>query len=334
MLPLSSLTGFLSILRSCQVRSEAKPVCLWNEFSDVVLVIVYNYPFYSSIPALTALYKNAFPTMMFCGPREAKNVNYTVEALHIHKGFFAYACMSRAMEKHPGYSGYLLINDDVMLNYWNLVGLKRDVIWEGPKEPIHFQNYSQPERWYWWNSTWGMKTCQKAFNEIWAMRESNLDKWQPEMINEHTDEQSFLRTTVWNRKMALDVLQRNGNGTLYCYHGRSDVFYIPGKFAESFKTLSYVFYKHGSFLEIAVPTICRMLDEEEDFEYIPGAYLPGKLGEPPVRKARHFWEVYDKKLAFLHPFKLHYKGDGALNSILLRNWIIEYSNGLSKCERN
>ena len=112
------------------------------------------------------------------------------------------------------------------------------------------------------------------------------------------------------------------------------MFYIPGKFAYLFKTLSYVFYKHGSFLEIAVPTICRMLDEEENFEYIPGVYLPGKSGEPPVRKARHFWEVYDKKHAFLHPLKLHYKGDGALNSILLRNWIIEYSNGLSKCERN
>ena len=207
-LPLFSLTGFLSILKSRQVRNEAKPVCLWNEFSDVVLVIVYNYPFYSSIPALTALYKNAFPTMMFCGPREAKNVSYTVEALHIHKGYFAYTCMTRAMEKHPGYSGYLLINDDVMLNYWNLVGLKRDVIWEGPKEPIHFQNYSQPERWYWWNSTWGMKTCQKAFNEIWAMRESNLDEWQPELIDKHTDEQTFLRTTVWNTKMALDVLQK------------------------------------------------------------------------------------------------------------------------------
>lgn len=325
--------GFLSLLRSCQVSSQANPTCLQNEFSDIVLVIVYNYPFYSSVPTLKALYKNAFPNIMFCGPKKAKND--AVEALYIRKGYFSYTCLSRAMEKHPGYAGYLLINDDVMLNYWNLIGLKRDKIWEGPKEPISFKNYSLPERWYWWNSTWGMKQCQKAYDEIWAMQESNLDDWQPEMLHEYTgNERTHTRTVVWDVKTAVSRLRKNGNGTRYCYHGRSDVFYIPGKFAEGFNTLSYIFYKHGSFLEIAVPTICRMLDVEENFEYIPGVYLPGRSGEPPVRKAQHFWEVYDKKLAFIHPFKLNYTVDGALNSILLKNWIIEYSNGLSLCERN
>jgi len=54
--------------------------------------------------------------------------------------------MSRAMEKYPGYSGYLLTNDDAILNYWNLVGLKRDRIWEGPKAAIRFKNYSMPSK--------------------------------------------------------------------------------------------------------------------------------------------------------------------------------------------
>ena len=296
-------------------------------------MIVYNYPFYSSIPALSALYKNAFPTMMFCGPKKAKN--HTVEALHIHKGYFAYTCMSRAMEKHPGYSGYLLINDDVMLNYWNLVGLNRNQIWEGPKGTIRFQNYSMPDRWYWWNSTWGIKTCQKSYNEIRALQETNPNEWFPEIIDlNDAGEHINPRPMVQSITKATELLKKNGDGKLYCFHGRSDVFYIPGRFADAFKILSYVFYKHGSFLEIAVPTICRMLDVQENFEYIPGVYMPGKPWEPPVRKAQHFWKVYDKKLSFVHPFKLNYKGDGALNSILLRDWIIEYSDSLSKCERD
>lgn len=222
--------------------------------------------------------------------------------------------MSRAMEKHPGYSGYLVINDDVMLNYWNLVGLDRDRIWEGPKRAIRFQNYTPPQRWYWWNSTRGIKSCQKAYNELRVLDKANPDERQPE-IN------------------VIDHLQKNGNGTFYCYRGRSDVYYIPGKFADTFRTLSYVFLKHGTFLEIAVPTICRMLDLAENFEYISGIYLPGKAGEAPVRKAMHFWEVYDKQLAFIHPLKLNYKDDGALNLVLLRKWITEYSDTLSKCER-
>ena len=329
---LFSCTGFLSLSTRCKIDQKAEPACLRNAFSDVVLVIVYNHPFYWSIPSLTELYKNAFPTMMICGPNEAKN--HTVEALHIHKGYFAYLCMSRAVEKHPGYSGYLLINDDLMLNYWNLIGLKRDRIWEGPKDPINFQNYSLHDKWYWWNSSWGMSTCQKAYDEIWVMRENNLYEWLPEVINEHADEQTHPQNRLSSMKLAADLLQKNGNGTSYCFHGRSDIFYIPQKFAETFRILSYVFYKHGTFLEIAVPTMCRMLDRVDNFEYIPGIYLPGRIGEPPVRKAQHFWELYNKTLAFVHPLKLNYTGDGALNSILLRSFIIEYSNTLSDCEPN
>ena len=58
---------------ACNEWKEAnKSVCPRNEFSDIVLVIVYNFPYYSSIPALTSLYKNAFPTIMFCGPEKAE----------------------------------------------------------------------------------------------------------------------------------------------------------------------------------------------------------------------------------------------------------------------
>ena len=283
-----------------------------------MLVIVYNYPLYSSIPDLTALYKNAFPIIMFCGPEKAKN--HTVEALPIHEGYFAYTCMSLAMEKHPGYSGYLLTNDDVILNYWNLVGLKRGKIWEGPKKPILFKDYGmRSKKWHWWDTPWGVTTCQNAYNELWTLRESNPEKLLPEMINTHEEERADPRSMVWNK---------------LCFRGRSDVFYIPGKFSDAFITLSNVFYKHRSFLEIAVPTICRMLDVEENFEYISGVYIPGLPGDALVRKAEYFWEVYNKKLAFVHPFKLNYEGDGTLNCILLRSWIIEYSDSLSKCERN
>ena len=79
---------------------------------------------------------------MFCGP--VKATGKTVEAVDIHDGYFGYMCMSRAMQKHPGSSGYLLIGDDVILNYWNLVGLKRDHIWEGPKAPKG--NFRQADR--------------------------------------------------------------------------------------------------------------------------------------------------------------------------------------------
>lgn len=312
---------------------DSKSACLRDEFSDIVLVIVYNYPFYSSIPALTALYKHAFPTIMFCGPRKTKD--YTVEALYINKGYFSYACMSRAMEKHPGYTGYLLINDDVLLNYWNFVGMDRDKIWEGPKGTILLFNYTQPANWYWWNSTWGMKTCQKSYDEIRGLGKSLKNEWLPTMIDDnHNDALNANAppwSPIWDVERSIELLKQNGNGTLNCYRGRSDIFYIPGKFSEAFQTLSYIFYKHRSFLEIAVPTMCRMLDKVENFKFIPGIYLPGKAGEPLVRKAEHFWKSYDENSAFIHPLKLNYELDGILNLALLRNRMLKYSDSISKC---
>ena len=77
--------------------------------------------------------------------------------------------------------------------------------------------------------------------------------------------------------------------------------------------------------------MCRMLDKVENFKFIPGIYLPGKAGEPLVRKAEHFWKSYDENLAFIHPLKLNYELDGILNMALLRNRMLKYSDSISKC---
>ena len=290
-------------------------------------MIVFNFPHYSNIPDLTALYKNAFPTIMFCGSEKATG-EHTVEALDIHKGYFGYLCMSRAMQKHPGYSGYLLVGDDVILNYWNLVGLNRDHMWEGPKAPkgmLQFQTggQNQHQTWYWWDTQWGRQACQKTLNEIKALSERLSEK-----IDNHKDEHGNQLTMVFNVIKAITSLKRNGNGQVYCHKGRSDVFYIPGRFADAFTKLSDIFYKYRTFLEIAVPTIFRMTDLQESFEYIPGIYL---ATHPEEGTAENFWDLYNKKLAFLHPLKLNAKANGALNSRLLRRRIIEYSDSLSNC---
>lgn len=286
------------------VRNDSKSSCLRDAFSDIVLVIVYHFPLYSSIPTLTALYKNAFPTIMYCGPQ--KNKSNLVEALDVNKGYFAYMCMSRAMEKYPGYAGYLQISDDVLLNYWNLVGVNRDKIRVYPRYPIGIKG------WYWWNSRWGWKTCRKAYNEIWSLRKRDRSSDPLRVING-----------------SVDLLKRSKNWSLLCDRGRSDIFYIPGKFADAYQNLSHIFHKHQTFLEIAVPTMCRILDKVENFQYIRGVYLPGKSADG---QSELFWKKYDKtRLVFIHPFKLSFKHDGALNKELIRNWILEYSDNLSKC---
>ena len=331
-----SFTGLVPISKSYQVpkaefhkpfptvHNASRSSCLRNAFSDVALVIVFNSPFYSNIPLLTTLYKNAFPTIMFCGSKKTKD--YTVEVLDVHKGYFAYMCMSLAMEKYPGYSGYLLIGDDLILNYWNLVGLSRNKIWEGPNVPI-LTEFTPPEKWSWWYSKWGVKTCQKVYDEIWASRKYSVKKKMAKVKNNLVKENVHFRGPLLDIKSTVNISKGNGDWTFLCPRGRSDIFYVPRKFADEFKTLSRIFYKHRSFLEIAVPTMLRMIEKEENFEYIPGIYLPG-VGD---RQSDFLWKVYNTTLAFIHPFKLNYEHDGALNKALLKHWIIEHSDSLSEC---
>ncbi|XP_022794903.1 probable glycosyltransferase STELLO1 [Stylophora pistillata] len=234
--------------------------------------------------------------------------------------------MSRAMEKYPGYEGYLLIGDDVILNYWNLIGMDRNKIWEGPKVPILLK-YTQPENWSWWNSPYGKSTCQKAYDDIWNLYNSSTTETLSNMSSLSVKGTVHSRSVLGNIKGSIDLSKQNRNWTFLCPRGRSDIFYLPRKFADEFKTLSDIFYKYRTFLEIAVPTMCRIIDKEDNFEYIPGIYMPG-VGD---KQSDFLWKTYNTTLAFIHPFKLRYEHDGAMNKALLKSWIMEYSNSLSIC---
>ncbi|KAK3697218.1 hypothetical protein QZH41_001297 [Actinostola sp. cb2023] len=296
-------------------KPASSNACVGKSFKDIVLVIVYNYPSYSSIPLLKHLYGGAFSTIVFCGPKPDVE-DTAVEHVYHHKGYFAYMCLTRAMDKYPaeytGFHGYLIISDDVMFNFWNFMNFDRRRIWEGPKVPIQYVGFRPSGKWYWWKSRWGMAQCQKAYNEIWSLRMA-LNVW-----------------SAMNVTKSLETLAKNGNGRRACYRGRSDVFYIPRRFSEMFQLLAHTFYKHNVFLEIAVPTILRMLDLEDNFEYIPGIYLPGRANDSFVKDSKHFRKIYSKDDYFVHPMKLNY-ADADMNKAFLETSVLNYIVRITNC---
>ena len=291
--------------------------CLRGRFNDTLLVITFNFPLYESLPLLYSMYRSAFPNIYVCGPKTNKTTTRTaiensVNFLDIHKGYYAYDCVSEAILRHQNYSGYLFLMDDVLLNFWTLQGFSFNRLWEGPKQPIAVGKFSPPSQWYWWQSRWGRNNCQKAYNEVHHMKKDS-----PE-------------TSIIASEM-LSKLRRNGNGVSRCFRGRSDIFYVPRKFAKRFSMLSSIFRKHEVFLEIAVPTIFRMLDRAENFEILHGHYLPGRVGEEPVTDGRYFWTLYDEDLNFQHPLKLHYGTNSTMNFAILQNWFLVKVSEITNC---
>lgn len=291
--------------------------CYLDYFKEIVMIIVFNYPYYDSVPILTRFYKPIFPKLFICGPRGNKSVP-NVTHVFINKGIYGYQCLAEAIRKYPGNEGYFYINDDVILNYWNLAysRFNKGVIWRSNNQFGRIdlkKNLTQP--WYWWVSPYGVNNTKLAIKEI--QRFGTQFKMYKDMFIQY---------------------KNNGNGSYYAYSGRSDIFYIPRKYSIKFQELAQIFYRNAVFLEIAVPTIIQFLASREEVYQLPGYYIPGDVrkNDPRVIDSRYFWNTYflNEKTWFIHPFKLHHEGDKnrELNLALLEHILIRKTTDfISRC---
>jgi len=293
-------------------KEDSKP-CLKDAFKDILLVIVYNYPFYDSIPDLVALYKPAFPHLLFCGPPD-NTASPDILTVDIIKGFLGYECLAKAIREHPGFKGYFYISDDVILKYWYFAdNFDRAKFWDSYITTTSPANGPASSAWYWWNTPYGLSNCRRALEDV-AKMTSKEEKLNGEQL--------------------LNTLVNNGNGIRLCFRGRSDVLYVPQKHAAAFSILSETFYKQKVFLEIAVPTIYRLLERNENIRRLPGYYIPGKVGDPRVTDSRYFWYLYfpHKEYYFIHPFKLHRGGlDSKFSLVMMKFIFIDKIKALTNC---
>ena len=270
-------------------------------------------PFYNSIPLLRTLYQDAFPHIIICGT--AKSGIYDVLNVNLSKGYFAYECLGEAIRRNPGFNGYLYINDDVIINWWNLVKFDKSKVWQGSSIGVGVEISSSvketPKNWIWWKQKVGLSACKAAFEDINAISHKH-----------------GLPAREWNVTGALEILLKNGNGTFRCGKGWSDIFYVPSRYAAAYSDLSAIFYKRRVFLEIAATTILSMLDLRSNNIKLNGIYLPDigimNGGLPAVVHFR-------PNATFIHPYKLNKKGKVNVNKAVLRNFMIPFSKELTSC---
>lgn len=310
----------MPLIASClqQTFTRKRPVfCLKNHFKGVLLLVNFNEPFYENIPLLKSLYGDVFPNMVFYGTN-ASSI-YQVNKVDTHKGYFSYIVIAHAMEHYENYTGYFLINDDALLNPWNLVRLDRNKIWEGPKWPITIGNFSKFEDWYWWRSRWGLENCASSLKELTEFYQN---------LHLNLVGISFMRTLHENTQQHN---HSNNNRSHNCHRGRSDVVYVPKRFLKEYIVFSELFHRHKVFLEIAFPTLLRMLDASDRFEKLDGIYLPGRVKTAPVSNSSFLWIKYNDQLDFIHPVKMNYGRNSETNHIILRTFFKRYMDVFTDC---
>eukprot|EP00112_Aurelia_sp_Birch-Aquarium-sp1_P012029 Seg2527.3 transcript_id=Seg2527.3/GoldUCD/mRNA.D3Y31 product="putative glycosyltransferase STELLO1" protein_id=Seg2527.3/GoldUCD/D3Y31 len=252
-----------------------------RELSDILLAINFNHPHYSNIPILLKLFKHVFPHIVFCGPERDPTKKYKIiEVAHptAQRGFYGYQCLALAIKRRPGFTGYLYINDDMIINWWVFLDLDKSKIWTGKLvKPEESTPVGAAPKSKWWKRADTARRCTEAFLEIEQDKSEKL----------------------------LKQYYRNTNNERVCVNSWSDIFYIPAHHSETFMELSTIFYDHLVFVEAAVQMILFYLDNQFNMVLLPGLYLPDKFGYgvdyglPGLA-----WSVYTRELAFIHPYKL------------------------------
>jgi len=261
------------------------PACC---FDNILVVFNFNSNGYSSnlIPKLKKLYGEVFPNMVFFSSGDKGTFNEDITTKYKdyvqvqYPGLFSYISMAGAIERFPNYEGYLFIQDDLLLNFWNMKSLNFSKIWTHygwPLTPFQNEVLVAPEEdvekelpysalyWVWWPNFW--ETCKQTWKKL-----------------EPKDQEK---------------LRRNYNGSAIFTSMFSDVFYIPRHLAQKFAKLARIFRKEDVHLEITVPTIIYGLlrDENEDILRFGGKSL--------WSVDRDNWRgFYKEKNNWLHPVKM------------------------------
>ncbi len=195
-------------------------------FDTILLIINYNHPYYQSRDFLEGIYKEPFPHQLFYGEKENPRIN----TLATHQGWFAHRVLADAMQRHPYYEGYLMIQDDCLVNYWNLARFDRHKIWINESIPRELSKVSHP--WVWWAKECGASAVKDSIKSL--------------------------------SSGYLQQLERNCSPDTIVT-GAADFVYIPARYRKEFILLSSIFDK--TFIEIAIPTIAFCLDTKENIEF-------------------------------------------------------------------
>ena len=282
----------------------------FDNLKKVLLLINYNFPHYATIPVLKKLYSGLFADIVFCGDSDHPEV-IKIDGT---KGYLGYACVAKAIRLFPDLSGYLYINDDVILNWWNIIGLDTSKIWTGKEIDFrtgHKFGESTLPSWHWWHVLNTAYLCEVALEQTLKLCQSTEGK--------------RLNLTNLHR-----TYYRNTNGSKICLKARSDVVYIPQEYAEAYAKISDINSSNNVFLEVAVPGILAFFWTPFNSYNLNGSYFNDIYGySTKYYSGEAFYETYTFDLTFSHPFKLGGQRKAA-NWNFLKNVVMQYGKNLKQ----
>lgn len=278
-------------------------------FPTTLLVITFNIPHYQNIWLLDLIYRPHYSNILYCGEfkdgvsqtfqnltslpnfKNAGVTSFSLIHANIAKGLFAYECANRAIEMNYGTSEYILMSDDILLNFWNNFKFNPKEVWsfrhiiDTNNNTLHIEcgeynefnleipyNSSTWNAWPWWKSPYGLNVTKKAMDGIHSSANADVIE--------------FVRN---KSNFGYNV------SALMC--GPSDIFHFHKRRQEQFYQVAKILRESEVFLEIAVPYLLSGLSSRESCVNLPTDHLWNTDRKTPLT-------FFNVSKSVIHPVKI------------------------------
>jgi hypothetical protein len=252
-----------------------------NKFKNVILLVVFNYAdCVHNLNKIKNLYKNHFKDVIFYSDTPEDSENSEVNYLPIDKGYYTQRTFKHFYDKYRDLindsDGVMYTMDDNIINVNELDNYSPNKIICFYDEKIYYKPHDEVD-----NDT-----------QHWGHWHGNKDGME-NLLKEKENEKFKIEKFTW---------------------GFADWFYLPKKYInDNTFDLFDLFARMNIFLEIAIPTVIRYLNEDRsDFQDVKFLCLWGGDRSNFENKDFVYKSLKDDKNLIIHPIKFNSNPDALI----------------------
>ncbi|XP_044468252.1 probable glycosyltransferase STELLO1 [Mangifera indica] len=255
----------LGVEETGTVDYEIGNLIRWRKnFGKVVLIMFCNGPVERTALEWRLLYGRIFKTVIILS--EQKNEDLAVQAGHLDQ---VYKYLPKIFDRYSTAEGFLFLQDDTILNYWNLLQADKNKLWITDKL----------------SKSW--TTVSTSGNSEWFLK-------QAEMVKE------VVRTMPVHFQVNYKEAMQSDQGLTIC---SSEIFYIPQHLASDFKDLVNLVGNLDLHYKVAIPMFFTAMDSPQNFDSVFSTMIYKR--KPPSSNST----FYSAEAPAVHPWNISSEQD-------------------------
>ncbi|KAJ0042638.1 hypothetical protein Pint_17893 [Pistacia integerrima] len=220
----------LGVEETGTVDYEIGNLIRWRKnFGKVVLIMFCNGPVERTALEWRLLYGRIFKTVIILSEQE--NEDLAVQAGHLDQ---VYKYLPKIFERYSSAEGFLFLQDDTILNYWNLFQADK-------------------------NKLWITDTVSKSWTTVSTSGNSEWYSKQAEMVKE------VVRTMPAHFQVNYKEAMKSDQSLTIC---SSEIFYIPQHLASDFVDLVNLVGNLEMHYKVAIPMFFTAMDSPQNFDSV------------------------------------------------------------------